>query len=162
MKLLVFLLLPLWLGSCGVEGPTVPINLTVPNAPGEWVLVPPNAGGMGLGAFYVMKYEAKAWHDVNADGVVDSGEVNSLGLSVETETAIPLSIADNQPWRMINANESFAECESLGENYSLISNPEWLAIAREIENIASNWTAGSVGSGCLFRGNSGDIDCGYI
>ena len=61
----------------------------------------------------------------------------------------------------ISANDSAAECESLGGKYHLISNPEWIAIARDIEDVDSNWTGGTVGSGCLFRGNSGDTICGY-
>ncbi len=48
-------------------------------------------------------------------------------------------------------------------NFRAITNPEWMTIARNIENIGSNWSGGSVGSGCLFRGNSGETtgDCGY-
>ena len=43
--------------------------------------------------------------------------------------------------------------------YALISNPEWMAIAKNIENVAANWTDGSVGSGCLLRGNVGTTLC---
>lgn len=126
----------------------------------EWVRVPANAGGMGLSEFYVMKYEAKAWNDGNTNSTIDGGEIDTDGLSVATGSNIPVSIADNQPWRDINANDSAAECESLGPNYHLISNPEWMAMARDIENVDSNWTGQSVGIGCLYRGNSGEATVG--
>lgn len=46
--------------------------------------------------------------------------------------------------------------------FDLISNPEWMALANEIENDARNWSGQTVGDGCLFRGNNGTDDaCGY-
>jgi formylglycine-generating enzyme required for sulfatase activity len=126
----------------------------------EWIVVPANAGGMGLDAFAVMKYEAKAFNDANTNSTIDGGEVDAVGTAVETGTHVPVSTADNQPWRNIDANDSAMECESLGANYHLISNPEWMAIAREVEMQDANWTGGTEGSGCLFRGNSGEITVG--
>jgi len=136
--------------------PSGPPNL----APGEeWVQVPASAGGMSLPAFYVMKYEAKAMLN-------DESATDATGTGAATATHKPVSTADNQPWRNIDANDSAAECESLGVGYHLISNPEWMAIARDIENQNANWTGGTVGSGCMFRGNSGEDGtvsgaCGY-
>ncbi|MBT7608338.1 MAG: SUMF1/EgtB/PvdO family nonheme iron enzyme [Bacteriovoracaceae bacterium] len=108
-----------------------------------------------------MKYEAKAFNDANTNSTIDGGEVDAVGTGVATGTHVPVSTADNQPWRNIDANDSAAECESLGANYHLISNPEWMAIAREVEMQDANWTGGTEGSGCLFRGNSAETTCGY-
>ncbi len=127
----------------------------------EWVRIPADTGSMGLSEFYVMKYEAKAWSDGNANSTIDIAEVDTDGQGVVMGTHMPVSIESNQPWRDINANDAAAKCESLGSNFHLISNPEWLAIARDIENVDTNWTGGTVGTGCLFRGNSGDSTCGY-
>lgn len=135
----------------------------------EWVRIPANAGGMGLAEFYVMKYEAKAWNDGNTNSTIDGGEVDTDGCNEGgcttanwgVGTHIPVSIADNQPWRRIDANNAASECESLGANYHLISNSEWMAIARDIENVNANWTGGTVGTGCLFKGNTLDTTCGY-
>jgi formylglycine-generating enzyme required for sulfatase activity len=102
-----------------------------------------------------MKYEAKAWNDANTNSTIDGGDGVTIG------THVPVSIADNQPWRSIDGDDAAAECESLGANYHLISNPEWLSIARDVEDVDSNWTGGNVGNGCLFRGNSGETTCGY-
>lgn len=126
----------------------------------EWIKVPANAGGMGLSEFYVMKYEAKAWSDASVIGVIEPGEVDTDGQGAAVGLNLPVSIPDNQPWRNINANDAAAECESLGANYHLISNPEWMAIARDIENVDLNWTGQSVGVGCLYRGNSGEATSG--
>ena len=117
------------------------------------VRVPKNAGGMGLSEFYVMKYEAKGWEDLNLDQNIDSSEVDSDGGSINRSDNIPVSIPDNKPWKDLNATKSGQECESIGANYHLISNAEWIAISRDIENIGKNWTGGRVGSGCLFSGN---------
>ncbi|MFT6633400.1 MAG: sulfatase activating formylglycine-generating enzyme [Bacteriovoracaceae bacterium] len=143
------------------SGVNFTLNAIGASSTDEWVRIPANAGGMGLSEFYVMKYEAKAWNDGNTNSTIDGGEVDTDGTGVATGSNVPVSIADNQPWRSIDANDSAAECESLGANYHLISNPEWMAIARDIENVNANWTGGTVGTGCLFRGNSGDTTCGY-
>ncbi|MCB9062873.1 MAG: hypothetical protein H6622_15230, partial [Halobacteriovoraceae bacterium] len=52
-------------------------------------------------------------------------------------------------------------CTSLGANYDLLSNPEFMAIARNAEQQDVNWTGGNVGSGCLFKGRTyEDNSCG--
>ena len=135
----------------------------------------PVSGNTTLGAsddFCVMQFEAKAWDDAsgNGDGEVDAGEIDSDGCNeASCSTAnwglannLPASIEVGIPWRRINQTNAKAECESLGAGYDLISNPEWMTIARNIEAQAANWSGGSVGSGCLFRGNNGTADaCGY-
>lgn len=126
-----------------------------------WVRIPANSGGMGLSEFYVMKYEAKAWNDINTNNMIDNSEVDSDGLSALIANHRPISIPENQPWRTLNASNALNECESLGPKYHLISNSEWMAIARNIESVDANWTGGKVGNGCLFNGNSNDTSCGY-
>ena len=41
-----------------------------------------------------------------------------------------------------------------------MTNWEWMAIARDIEQVPENWTGGAVGSGILKRGNVGTTDAG--
>jgi formylglycine-generating enzyme required for sulfatase activity len=136
-------------------------NLDAAPADEEWIVVPVNTGGMGIDAFAVMKYEAKAFNDAYSDSTIDAFEADANGQGVAKLNYVPVGAADIQPWRSINANDSATECESLGANYHLISNPEWMAIAREVEMQGANWTGGTVGPGCLFRGNSGETTCGY-
>ncbi|MCM0607150.1 MAG: hypothetical protein KA715_13755 [Xanthomonadaceae bacterium] len=57
------------------------------------------------------------------------------------------------PWNSITAVAAKAKCQSLGAAYDLISNPEWMVIARNVEKVSINWSSGVVGSGCLMSGN---------
>lgn len=118
----------------------------------EWTRVPANAGGVGLPYFFVMKYEAKAF---------DGTTVDATGSAVDASIHTPVSVPDNLPWRNINADDAAAECESLGAGYHLISNAEWMAIVRNAEVQNTNWTGGTVGTGCMFAGNTSHPTCGY-
>ncbi len=73
---------------------------------------------------------------------------------------VPVSQASNTPWVSITPPDAQSACEALAGTagfsgtFSLISNPEWMTIARDIERVASNWSGGSVGSGHIPRGHS--------
>lgn len=69
-------------------------------------------------------------------------------------SGIATSQPANQPWININQSNAKLACTSLGAGYDLISNPEWMAIAYEIENSGINWSSGAVGIGALNRGHS--------
>lgn len=98
-------------------------------------------GVLGTSDFCVMKYEAKCASDCN------------------TSTDLPVSQATGDPWVGINANQAQARCEAMSEGgftgtFGLISNAEWMTIARDIESVASNWSGGVVGTGHIPRGHS--------
>lgn len=68
----------------------------------------------------------------------------------------------SSPWANIDQDDARDACSALGADYGLISNPEWMTIARNIEIQSSNWDTGIVGTGCLYMGNSGlDGPCSY-
>ncbi len=90
----------------------------------------PENSNLGVDAFCVMKFEAK-----NVSGA-------------------PRSQAAGTPWNVINIVDAKAKCNSLGNGYDLISNPEWMAISYEIEKTAANWSGATVGSGMLNRGHT--------
>ena len=88
----------------------------------------------------------------------------------------PVSTEDTTPWVDISQTEAFSACRTLNSEdndadidsdanedgtYALISNPEWMSIARNIELIDTNWEGGTVGTSCLKKGNAGlnDISC---
>ena len=96
----------------------------------------------GVKPFCVMKFEAKCKED-------DSG------LSCPN-SSIPVSIPSGRPWVQITRDEAEEKCKKLGRNYSLITNSQWMVIARNIENNPVNWLSGVVGSGVMFRGHSDD------
>jgi hypothetical protein len=104
---------------------------------GEWVRVPGNPA-YEANDFCVMKYEAKC---SNTDG-------KSCG-----PTDTPTSTIAGTPWVEINQTEAIDACDDI-PGAQLISNEQWMTIATNIANQASNWEDGSVGSGALNRGNS--------
>ncbi len=116
----------------GVTG-TFAILVSKGICPNGYVPVTGNST-LGTTDFCVMQYEAK-----NVAGAV--------------------SQASTAPWVSINAYNAQNECESLSDlnfpgTFTLISNPEWMTIARDIERTASNWSGGVVGSGHIPRGHS--------
>ena len=110
-----------------------------------------------------MKYEAK-----NAGAATTS----------DTTDDKPISQAAGTPWVGVNPTGAWNECRSLNTEesdaqinsdasedgtYALTSNLEWMSLARDIENVAVNWTSGVVGTDCLFRGNVGaTLPCGGV
>jgi formylglycine-generating enzyme required for sulfatase activity len=58
------------------------------------------------------------------------------------------------PWVNIDRPSAAVACRANGEDYHVITNAEWMTIARDIEATSENWSGGSVGSGTLSRGNS--------
>lgn len=115
---------------------TASLSYTV--CPAGYVGVPDDSS-LSVNQFCVMQFEAKNDGGGNA--------ISTAGLT---------------PWVNIDQITAKTECTSIGGNYDLISNPEWMTIARNLENVDSNWSGASVGIGCIFRGNSGLNDgCGY-
>ena len=100
------------------------------SCPTGYVAVPENIT-LGVSAFCAMQFEAK-----------NDGSGNAVSQALGT------------PWVSINQYDAKTKCTSLGANYDLISNPEWMTIAFEIEKTASNWSGSTVGSGQLNRGHT--------
>jgi hypothetical protein len=94
----------------------------------------PESNLYGKTYFYVMQYQAR-----NNGGV-------------------PKSTGDGLPWTSISQLDAIQKSKDAG--YHLMTNWEWMAIARDIEQVPENWTGGAVGSGILKRGNVGTTDDG--
>ncbi|MBY0314699.1 MAG: hypothetical protein K2Q26_04225 [Bdellovibrionales bacterium] len=102
--------------------------------PTGFVGVPGNVN-LGSRDFCVMQFEAK-----------NDGSGNAI------------SQAASPPWTNISATTAFSRCSAISEagftgTFALMSNAEWMTIARDAEHVSVNWTGGSPGSGLLFRGN---------
>ena len=98
-------------------------------------------GWIPFGNRCVMKYEA------SSDGTTNCK--NAAG----TAAACPVSNTTTTPWVSINQVNAKAACESIGAH--LITNAEWMSLARDIESVSSNYV-----SGILKRGNVGDTVTG--
>ncbi len=108
------------------------------NCPENWIGVPGNSM-YGTQDFCVMKYEAKC-------------EESATGACGNPGTNLPVSQVAHTPWVSISQVNSKNRCEAIGAR--LITNNEWMTIARNIEIQAENWTGAVVGGGSIFRGNS--------
>ena len=156
------------IGENASDCSTANVNYERRNCPIGYVPVPANPVVGVNNNFCVMKYEAKAWSDDNSNTIVDSGEVDADGCgepscSTSNWAVIPIykpaSVETGLPWRHISQAQAIQACDALNDvgetNFALISNPEWMAIARNIEAQDVNWTGGTVGIGQLFQGNNG-------
>lgn len=113
--------------------------------PTNYIAVPFNTGVGTTTDFCVAKYEMKC-----------------VGTSCPTATPGANAVATSQPsgapWVSIDQTNSITACSNLNaingvsNKYYLISNPEWMTIARNLENVDTNWTNGTAGSGVLARG----------
>lgn len=98
--------------------------------PANFIPIPSNTGVGTTQDFCVAKYEMK------------------------NVTSVPTSQPAGLPWAQINLADSQTACKSLGANYDLISNAEWMTIARDTESLATNWQDGQVGEGAMYFGHS--------
>jgi formylglycine-generating enzyme required for sulfatase activity len=96
---------------------------------GDWILVPGNPL-YNTSDFCVMKYEAK-----NVGGIANS-------------------TASGNPWVSLTWQQAKSNCEAIGADYHLITDNEWLTIAKNAENIATNWNSSVVGTGFMYLGHN--------
>lgn len=106
------------------------------DCPANYVPVAHNTALGTLADFCVAKYEMK-----NVAGVATS------------QAAVT-------PWGSISQATAKTTCSDLNatngvtNKYYLISNPEWMTIARDLEQVDANWSNGTKGNGVLARGHS--------
>lgn len=110
--------------------------------------------------FCVMEFEAKAWLDANLDGSVDAGEIVFEGCDATCapgwagDTHRPASVPEGRPWREVSFEDASRYCRTLGAGYDLLSNPEAMTIAREVEKVDHNWSGGMPGIGRMPEGRT--------
>lgn len=111
--------------------------------------------------FCVMKYEAKAFdtksNEIIFDGCGNLTDLKScnydgVGNWADLSFIKPISVSKASPWRQISFEDAFKACNNLGEGYQLITNRQWMTIARNIESVSNNWSLNKVGGGTLAKG----------
>ena len=113
--------------------------------PSGYVKVPPNSAVGTVTEFCAAKYEMKCAADPT--GVACSGQ--------------PLSQTANLAWQATQATTRTV-CSSLGSGYHLITNPEWMTLARNIETTTYNWSGGVLYSGSLNQGHGDGTPAGSL
>ncbi len=95
--------------------------------------------------FCVAKFEMKAQ---SLDGIV---EKNGCGKNpkkcdfenrLDIKTHVPVSSPEGTPWVQISQGEALEICQNIGPGFDLISNAQWMSVARLIEQEAKNWRLG--------------------
>jgi len=116
--------------------------------------------------FCVMKYEAKAVATIDptvgltTPNTGSNTIANSTTATTSANGRAVASVASGFPIANISQIDSITYCSNSGA--SLISNAEWMTIARNIEAQGVNWTGGTVGSGGLWRGHSDNSPAGAL
>lgn len=121
--------------------------------------------------FCIMKYEAKLEYDGaiiadgnfdTTDGLADSFEAAYSNVS-ERARYKAVSVPQGRPWVHIkrgqtpnNPNDHGAveACRQLGPDYDLMTNDQWQAVVRNVENVPANWLKDSNGDTVLNHGHS--------
>ncbi len=126
---------------------------------GDWVKVPGNSA-YGTSDFQVMKYEAKCV-DSNGSPLFSPTEssyktyYNSNALCTAANNRYISSRKDGYVITRISRGDAKTYCASIGAH--LMTNEEWMTIARNAEQQSSNWSGESVGSGYLFSGHNDGV-----
>ena len=130
-------------------------TFTCDDLPGSWIEVL-GSSYFGTDDFCVMQFEAKAFN-------IGTGQVEARS-SDEISGFIAYSSSNSTPWVSIDFINAETACNNLNSDYSfdgtfrMITNRQWMTIARDAEQQDENWADNVVGStvsegGGLFRGN---------
>jgi prepilin-type N-terminal cleavage/methylation domain-containing protein len=116
--------------------------------------------------FCVMKYEAKAVSTsaptvgLTSPNTGSNTIANNTTATTAANGRVIASVASGYPIANINQTTAASYCNTAGA--SLITNAEWMTIARNIEAQSVNWTGGAVGNGGLWRGHSDNNPSGAL
>ncbi|MFA5917156.1 MAG: type II secretion system protein [Candidatus Gracilibacteria bacterium] len=125
------------------------------SCPDGFIAVPGNIEFNQPG-FCVMKYEASYNTPYNLDVTVPDVETDNY-----TASKIDVvSKVGGYAITKITQGEAINLCKSMGKGYHLITNDEWMTIARDIEQESNNWSGNSVGSGFIYNGRSNNTTMG--
>ncbi|MEF2175462.1 MAG: SUMF1/EgtB/PvdO family nonheme iron enzyme [Candidatus Absconditabacteria bacterium] len=116
-----------------------------------------NGNDYGCRGFAIAKYEM-TYKDLSHNP--DNNGRNTYGYHVYTNTKGGFVSKQGYPIATINQLQAINACRSVGSNYHLITNIEWMTASRNIEQNGNNWTTGIKGSGGLFRGISDESNFG--
>lgn len=131
------------------------------NCPTGYVAIP-GSSTFNTNDFCVMKYEAKcaltsaptAGLTTNPTSETTYDDTTYPCTSANSKQAV--SVSSGYPIANINQATAIARCQAIGGH--LLTNPEWMTIVRNIEQVAGNWSGGTVGSVYINIGNHAVTD----
>lgn len=129
--------------------------------------VPENDGSSGNKSGYMLKYTSKGvfvgpskincptgYIGVPGNPIYQTDDFCIMKYEAKNVSSIATSEAAGVPWTSINLTNATTACTALGSNYHLMSNNEWMTIARNVEQVASNWYGGVVGTNFMYSGHN--------
>ena len=155
-----------YLATAQADGGTLPSSLETGSSltiadyafPSGWVQVPGN-GTFGKSTFWVMQYDAKCANAATNQPLTypDTGyqtySDSTGGAACTSANGNYIASAQSgYPEANVTPATAASYCASIGAH--LITNNEWQTIAWNAENVASNWSSGTVGTGNVSRGNT--------
>ena len=129
----------------------------------------PAFGQLGPGAFlkpYNLKNSAKidcsglaggTWVDVPGDSIYGTSDFCVQKYSASNVNGVATSQPGSVPWVNISQTTAISTCSALGNEYHLLTNPEYMTIAANMARTPGNWSGGAIGSGSLVQGNIGGV-----
>lgn len=125
------------------------------NCPTGYVAIP-GSSTFNTNDFCVMKYEAKcattAAPTVGLTSPATANNTYNNSSTACTTTYAPVSVSSGYPIANISETTAATYCQNIGGH--LLTNPEWMTIARNIEQQVANWSSGTaVGTGYVNIGN---------
>lgn len=107
--------------------------------------------------FCVAQYEM-TYSDANAPNTTAGGT------DWNTVSYVPWKQIVSQAWKYpiadITQQEAIDACKTLGTDYHLMTNNQWMTLARNIEANKKNWTGWNIGQGYIYNGVSNDLTLG--
>ncbi|MGM5488022.1 MAG: hypothetical protein ACQESG_03680 [Nanobdellota archaeon] len=95
--------------------------------------------------------------DVDGDGINESGFCVMKYEAKRSKEDLPVSHPSGRPWVNISQIEARAKCKALGEGYSLITNTQWIQIAKIAIGVGENWIKRRYRGNALIRGHSDQV-----
>lgn len=137
-----------------LKGPKLATANGVLNCPAGYIGIPGSAA-LETNDFCVMKYEAKCANTTDlTTGLTTPVTANNTynnSTTPCTGSRSVVSTSSGYPIANINQVTAQAYCQAAGGH--LITNAEWMTIARDIEQLGSSWLGGTYGSGYLSLGH---------
>ena len=128
-------------------------GLPAKSCPEGYVMVPASNIN-GLGNPSARSGHPDWWLNTSKDFCVMKYPAKNVG-------GLAKSVPEELPWVKIprglteaDAGSALKACKDIGVGYRLFSITQWQTVARNAENVASNWSGGAVGKGVLNRGHS--------
>lgn len=143
------------------------INIDTLVTAGYLANIPVTTGANGNQTGYMLKYNSKrievgvsritcptGYVGVPGNSMYQTGDFCVMKYEAKNVSTVATSIPDGTIWATLTQTGAITACSNLGSKYHLINNNEWMTIARNIEQVATNWTSGTVGTGTIFIGHS--------